>query len=130
MTRKIAFVGVFLLSWSFGGVFAQKPQDAALAVMGDFLAAFNSRDEQAWADTLHFPHVRLASGQVRVFATSVDFIAATDLEAFAESSGWDHSVWDSLEVVQVSELASYPSFYVVEKLDGRWGVRARSSFAP
>ncbi|MCZ6643704.1 MAG: hypothetical protein O7F71_19180 [Gammaproteobacteria bacterium] len=148
MTRKITLAGVLLLGCGIGGVFAQTPQEAALQVMEDFLSAFNSRDEQAWADTLHFPHVRLASGRVRVYSTSADFVAATDLDGFAESSGWDHSVWDNLEVVQVSaqkvhiavtfsrftaagdKLASYPSFYVIEKLDGRWGVRARSSFAP
>ena len=148
MTRNITLAAVLLLGCGIGGVFAQTPQEAALQVMEDFLTAFNSRDEQAWADTLHFPHVRLASGRVRVYSTAADFVAATDLDAFAESSGWDHSVWDNLEVVQVSaqkvhiavtfsrftaagdKLASYPSFYVVEKLDGRWGVRARSSFAP
>ncbi|MFB3105910.1 MAG: hypothetical protein ACE1ZA_13455, partial [Pseudomonadales bacterium] len=86
--------------------------------------------------------------RVKVFANAAEFVAATDLDAFATSSGWDHSEWDTLEVIQVSshkvhlavafsrytatgeKLASYPSFYVVEKLDGRWGVRARSSFAP
>ena len=130
------------------GVFAEKPRDAALAIMEDFLVAFNARDEQSWADTLHFPHVRLASGEVKVYATKTEFVAAMDLDAFAKSSGWDHSVWDTLDVVQESErkvhivvtfsrytasgdkMASYPSFYVLEKLDGRWGVRARSSFAP
>ncbi len=148
MIRKIALGCVLVLSCTYGDVIAQTPQEAALAVMEDFLTAFNARDEQAWASTLHFPHVRFASGQVRVYSSAADFVAATDLDAFAESTGWDHSVWDSLEVVQVSprkvhiavtfsrytasgdKLASYPSFYVVEKLEGRWGVRARSSFAP
>ena len=32
--------------------------------------------------------------------------------------------------IQGAEMASYDSFYVVERIDGRWGVRARSSFAP
>ena len=83
-----------------------------------------------------------------MYSTKAEFVAAMGLNAFAESSGWDHSVWDNLEVVQESQrkvhilvtfsrytasgdkLASYPSFYVLEKRDGRWGVRARSSFAP
>ncbi|MCZ6640014.1 MAG: hypothetical protein O7F71_00435 [Gammaproteobacteria bacterium] len=148
MIRKFTFGCVLLLSCAIGDVFAQTPQEAALKVMEDFLTAFNARDEQAWANTLHFPHVRLASGRVKVFANAAEFVAATDLDAFATSSGWDHSEWDTLEVIQVSshkvhlavafsrytatgeKLASYPSFYVVEKLDGRWGVRARSSFAP
>jgi hypothetical protein len=27
-------------------------------------------------------------------------------------------------------MASYDSLYIIEPVDGRWGVRARSSFAP
>jgi hypothetical protein len=29
-----------------------------------------------------------------------------------------------------TKYASYPSLYIVERVDGRWGIRARSSFAP
>lgn len=121
---------------------------AALAVMDAFMAAFNARDEAAWADTLHFPHVRIASHQVSVFPDRAAFLGSRDLDAFAAATGWDHSAWDSLQIVQSSAekvhiavtftrydaagqvLASYDSLYVVEKLDGRWGIRARSSFAP
>ncbi|MEQ8857122.1 MAG: hypothetical protein RIC56_00610 [Pseudomonadales bacterium] len=121
---------------------------SALAVMEAFLQAFNARDEAAWADSLVFPHVRVASGTVVVYPDRAAFLEAMDLTAFAEQSGWDYSTWDDLQVVQASadkvhiavkftrydpkgvELASYASFYVVERVDGRWGVRARSSFAP
>ncbi len=122
--------------------------DAAEAVMEAFLEAFNARDEAAWADTLHFPHVRIAGGSVHVYAQRDDFIEAMDLERFAAETGWDHSTWDDMKVVQASpdkvhiavtftrydaagaRMASYDSIYVVERVDGRWGVRARSSFAP
>lgn len=121
---------------------------SAIAVMEAFLEAFNARDESAWADTLHFPHVRIASGAVAVFADRAAFLESRDLNAFAEETGWDYSTWDDLQIVQASpdkvhiavrftrydvqgaEMASYDSFYVVERIDGRWGVRARSSFAP
>jgi hypothetical protein len=29
-----------------------------------------------------------------------------------------------------TQYASYPSLYIVEQVDGHWGIRARSSFAP
>ena len=127
---------------------ASPEAQAALAVMEAFLEAFNARDEAAWADTLLFPHVRLASGTVRVIDDREAFLAGADLDAFAASTGWDHSTWDDLEVIQEGpdkvhvrvrfsrfdgagvRLASYDSLYVVERADGRWGVRARSSFAP
>jgi hypothetical protein len=127
---------------------AEAAEAAAIAVMHAFLAAFNDRDAEAWADTLLFPHVRLASGDVLVYPDRAAFVAAMDLQAFAAATGWDRSTWDDMRVVQASpdkvhiavtftrfdadgaRLASYHSLYVIEQRDGRWGVRARSSFAP
>jgi hypothetical protein len=120
----------------------------AIAVMDAFLSAFNARDEAAWADSLQFPHVRLASQTVTVYPDREAFLAAMDLDQFASSSGWRYSTWDDMSVIQSSPnkvhikvkfsrfdasdtlLASFDSLYVIEKIDGRWGVRARSSFAP
>lgn len=120
----------------------------AIAVMEAFLEAFNNRDEAAWADTLTFPHVRMASGTVVVYQNRDEFIAAMDLDAFAENTGWRRSTWDDMAVIQSSArkvhirvrfsrfdaadelIASYDSLYIIEPKDGRWGVRARSSFAP
>lgn len=123
-------------------------ETAARGVMDAFLEAFNARDEAAWADTLLFPHVRLASGAVAVYENRSAFLDSRDLNQFAEETGWDYSTWDDMQIVQSaadkvhiavtftrydaqgSVLATYQSFYVVERADGRWGVRARSSFAP
>lgn len=127
---------------------ASAAESAARDVMEAFLQAFNDRDEAAWADTLHFPHVRLASGDVLVYQDRAAFLDAMDLAAFAEQIGWDYSTWDDMQIVQSSAqkvhiavnftrfdpqgaaIATYASLYVVEQIDGRWGVRARSSFAP
>ena len=124
------------------------PQAAALAVMDAFLSAFNARDEAAWADSLHFPHVRMASQTVTVYPDRAAFLEAMDMDAFAATYGWAYSTWDNMSVIQSSErkvhvqvvfsrfnaddelLASFDSLYVIELVDGRWGVRGRSSFAP
>lgn len=126
----------------------KQAETAARQVMDRFLKAFNDRDEAAWGDTLLFPHVRLASGRVVVYPDRAAFLDAMDLTRFAEQTGWDYSTWDDMRVVQSSpdkvhiavtftrydqqgsKMASYQSLYVIEKADGRWGVRARSSFAP
>ena len=53
-----------LLAW---GSWAQADETAtvqARAVMDEFITQFNARDEAKWADTLLFPHVRIASGSV------------------------------------------------------------------
>jgi len=120
----------------------------ALAVMDAFLAAFNASDVPAWADTLLFPHVRLASGRVVVYPDRQSFIESMDMAAFAAQTGWYYSTWDDMAVVQSSPdkvhirvrfsrfdaedalIASFDSLYIIEQVDGRWGVRARSSFAP
>jgi hypothetical protein len=126
----------------------KQAEAAAREVMDAFLEAFNDRDEAAWADTLQYPHVRIASGNVLVYPDRAAFLEAMDLSRFAEETGWDYSTWDDMRIVQVSSkkvhiavtftrydeqgnrMSSFESFYVVERVDGRWGVRARSSFAP
>jgi hypothetical protein len=131
-----------------GSAMAADPEFEARVVMDAFLAAFNARDVDAWAETLHYPHVRLASGAVALYHDRAAFVAAHDLEVFAARSGWHHSTWDDMRVVHAGPdkvhiavrftrhdgaggvLGSYESLYVVERVDGRWGVRARSSFAP
>jgi hypothetical protein len=127
---------------------ADNAQSAALKVMNEFMRTFNDSDVEGLSDTLVYPHVRLASGQVRIFPDRQAFIDATDMAAFASSTGWRRSRWDDMEIIQSSDnkvhirvrfsrfdesddlLASYDSLYVIEQVDGRWGVRARSSFAP
>ncbi len=121
---------------------------AARGIMEDFMTTFNARDESAWADTLLFPHVRIASGEVIVHPTKAEFVAATDLDEFARVNNWDHSAWDSIEVIQAGpdkvhfkvvfarfnpageKYVTFNSLYILQRVDGRWGIRARSSFAP
>ena len=121
---------------------------AARQVMDEFLVAFNDRDESRWADTLLFPHVRVASNSVSVVPDKKTFLSTTDLEQFAVDNDWDFSEWDSIEVIQAGadkvhfkvrfsrfnprgeRYVTFDSLYVVQKVDERWGIRARSSFAP
>ena len=143
---------VFLLAFALLAAAQSRADDVAnaeaLKVMDSFMAAFNKRDQAAWADTLLFPHVRFASGKVAIYPDRDAFIAGNQIDKLIDKEGWDHSAWDSMQVVQSSpdkvhitvafsryhkdgtKYASYPSLYIVERVDGRWGIRARSSFAP
>lgn len=121
---------------------------AALASLDDYMAAFNARDDVAWAATLHYPHVRIAGGDVRVWQTAQEYIDYMDFDAFAQRIGWDHSEWDSKKIIQSSQdkvhvavqftrydkdnnkIATYKSLYIQTLKDGKWGTQARSSFAP
>jgi hypothetical protein len=120
---------------------------AAMEVLGAFMIAFNARDVAAFEAVLHFPHYRIASGNVSVLQ---DPRTLPDLfERFvAAMPGWDHSAWEKRKVIHSgpdkvhidtrftryqadgSVLASYDSLYIVTKQSGHWGVLARSSFAP
>ena len=126
----------------------ETPEQAGLRVLDAFMAAFNARDVEAWIATLHFPHVRIAGGRVAVFEDAAAFRDNFEFASFAKQTGWSRSEWTERRLVQSgpdkvhfavvftryredgSVLARYDSLYVVTKQDGRWGVQARSSYAP
>jgi hypothetical protein len=123
-------------------------EQAALGVLDEFLAAFNARDAKRMAATLHFPHVRFASGRVAIFPDAAAFASGMEFDRFVKDTSWHHSRWDERRVVQSGQakvhvavrftrfredgsvIASYDSLYVVTKADDGWGIQARSSFAP
>ncbi|MEZ5816503.1 MAG: hypothetical protein R3D44_05435 [Hyphomicrobiaceae bacterium] len=121
--------------------------EAALAVLDRFMEAFNTADPAKVAQTFNFPHVRFHSGKVTIFPTAADF----NLEIFRRTDDartWSRSVWDERRVINAgadkvhfdtqfsrrradgSLIASYRSIYIVTRVDGRWGIQGRSSFAP
>lgn len=116
----------------------------AYQVTDEFMRTFNSKNPEAWAAVFHFPSVRIASGQVRIINSAADLDPFGNLEA----SGWHHSDWAKREIVQCdakkahmlttfvryradgSVLSQFDSLYIVEFKNNRWGLTARSSFAP
>lgn len=124
------------------------PDAAAMKALDEFMAAFNARDDVAWAATLNYPHVRLAGDTVRVYQNAQEFVDSFDFESFAERFGWDHSQWDSRTIIQSThnkvhiavtfsrfdssdkKISTYESLYIVTLKNGHWGTQARSSFAP
>jgi hypothetical protein len=112
-----------------------------------YMKAFNDRDEGAWADTLNYPHLRLAGDAVKTWPTRQAYVDEFDFDAFASRYGWSRSEWESVEAVQVAAnavnvalratrrdaegkpLSTFDTYYLVTRENGHWGVRARSSFA-
>jgi len=142
------FIPVFADAGATKTVQTEAAVKAARLVMDDFMTHFNARDKVRWADTLLFPHVRVASGDVIVTPSKAEFVANMDFEAFAETFNWSHSAWDSIELIQAGpdkvhfkvqfsrfnpageRYVTYYSLYIVQRDGDRWGIRARSSFAP
>lgn len=121
--------------------------DAAMAVLDRFMAALNAQDEAGVNAAFNFPHVRFAGGKVVVFEKRGDY----KLEYFRErvaADGWARSAWDERIVIHAgadkvhfdtqfsryraddSCIASFRSIYIVTRIEGRWGIQGRSSFAP
>ena len=145
---NLAFLSV--MAFNTPNVFAEDDNHSskeAMDVMDQFLEAFNEQDIEAWSKTLNYPHVRFASGQVKVWKNRQAFVSEANLQALI-NSGWDHSRWLRREVVLSSPLkvhistsfqrydknnqaiSTYDSLYIVTKKDDQWGIQARSSLAP
>lgn len=117
---------------------------AAMAVLDAFMAGLNARDEAAVVATLHFPHYRLAGGRMQVWERPDSYLGDFYGRAGAD---WDHSAWDFRRVVAAgpekvhldvqftryradgSVIGRFRSLWVAARLDGRWAVQMRSSFA-
>jgi hypothetical protein len=121
-------------------------ESAAMKLLDEYMAAWNSKDVTAWERTFHFPHYRLASDMMTVLERAGQQDEARLWQRMA-ASGWHHSEWDRRRIVHASadkihvdtkftryrtdgsSIGSYESLYILTKEDGRWGVKLRSSFA-
>ena len=118
-----------------------------LKVLDEWMEAFNRMDMTAWEKTFHFPHYRLASGNMRILNKPGEQDGER-IKSNLTARGWHHSGWDRRDIVHASEskvhvdtqftryradgtvVASYESLYVLTYEEGRWGIKLRSSFAP
>jgi hypothetical protein len=124
---------------------SEQSSAAAMALLDDFMTAFNARDVEAFEATFNFPSIRLASGKL-VTLNKGDMTAERfTTGALAE---WDHSAWERRKVIHADEnkvhvdtrftryrkdgsvIGGFDSVYVITKENGHWGVKIRSSFAP
>ena len=152
MRTTVRVTGAALAFWGVlvaGPAYAQfGAENAAMGVLDRFMTAFNARDEAAMCGTFHYPHIRFASGAVRTYDTLDECLEQFDFDRFATRTGWHHSQWDTRTVVQAGgdkvhvvvlfsrydeddqRISQFDSLYIVTRVDGRWGIRSRSSFAP
>ncbi|MFT3812171.1 MAG: hypothetical protein QM740_02210 [Acidovorax sp.] len=127
------------------------PEDAAeiWAVLDQFMATFRLPLEDhidAHLETYLFPHARIASGRIAL-APDAQTYKERALTLAAMPPDWDHSEWVARKIVQAGKdkvhvvvtfnryrkdhslIKAEPSLHILEKVDGRWGIRARSSYA-
>ena len=140
-------VFALLLTFCSNLAMGDESKVAAIDVLDTFMSTFNDRDTQAWAKTLHFPHVRFASGTVTVYPDATAFERHDVFPRLIET-GWHHSSWTKRSVTMSSKtkvhieteferfnernesIGRYQSLYIVTKHQDGWGIQARSSLAP
>lgn len=111
-----------------------------------FFEGFNAKDDSRITESLQFPHVRIASGTVRVIDRAESF--ETPFTLLEQREGWHHSTLDRADVIHAGRdkvhfdveftryhedgtaYATHQAIWVVTRVDGHWGIQARSSFAP
>lgn len=122
-------------------------ETSAMAVLDEFIRSFSAMDAKAHIATYHFPHYRLARGVMNVTETAEDGVRQhQQLFKQLPGTGWFRSVWIDREVTNISdtkvhvktrfrrlrkdgsEIGTYNSLYILQKIDGRWGIKMRSSF--
>ena len=119
--------------------------EPALEAVKKYFVAFNSMDPQAWADTLHYPQVRLSASGLDIWKTRDEFLAGAET---ALQRTWFQTRIKQAETIQDGAddanvvvcynrlnsedelLSTYDAVFLVTKRDGNWAVQARSTFAP
>jgi len=120
--------------------------DEARRAIERFFEGFNAEDDARIRESLNFPHVRIASGTVRVIDGPDHF--NTPFAALKKLEAWHHSTLDRAEVIHQGKekvhfdvgfrrfrdddtcYATHQAVWVVTRVEGHWGIQARSSFAP
>ena len=108
------------------------------------MAAANRRDLDGVRATSRFPHVLFSLATVTHYPAAADFSFAA-FDARTSGQGWSHSTFDSHDVLMSgpdkahldigftrwradgSKIGAYHAMYIVVRIDGRWGIQARSS---
>jgi len=118
-----------------------KNSAAGVQAVTAFFSAWNAHDPQAVAAAIHYPHVRIADGQVEVWRTPEAFLAGSepgrqrtwyqtrvDRVAAAQStaSGVNLTVTISRLGRNGTVLSTDNGMFLVALRDGSWKVQARS----
>jgi len=136
---------------------SESSRDAAiLQVLDRYMDGLNALDMETHVATYHFPHFRLAGGELSVWSTPEEAMPILNVPAEARRKRlramlhpeWHKSIWTKRDIVgespakvhvatrfarlreDGSEIISYDSLYVLTLQDGQWGIKGRSSFAP
>jgi hypothetical protein len=118
-------------------------EDEARRVIEAYFPLFSRRDV-GLLSVVNFPHIRVTGSKTVIIPSAKEWKGdPTPLEDY-----WHHSALDSMTFVQSGpdkvhalvvfsrfkadgqRYVSYPTLWIVTKIDGHWGIQVRSTFAP
>lgn len=121
----------------------------ALQLIERFLATANDGNPEGHARTLNYPHVLINDGSVSIWHNLEELrLGYLPRLAILRERGWARSVFDSKQIIQSdgstfhiaaqftrydrtdAALGTYQALYIVNCVDGHWGIQARSNFVP
>ena len=121
----------------------------AIGVINKSIQMLNERNTTELLSTFHAPHIIIAESQTIIYKSKKD-LENNYWDDFHRRAGeeWHHTVVDWTEPIHATEtkahifiqwsrytqekelITSQQSLWIVNNRDGKWGVQARSSFAP
>ena len=122
-------------------------REAAIAAMQGFIDAFNAQNHEALADTLNYPHIRLANGAFTEIPTREAFIERSRAgKARLDAEGWARTTVAKVVAIHVGSdkvhlaitnerrhangtvYKRFDTFWIATCVDGHWGIQFRSSY--
>lgn len=122
-------------------------REAAVAAMQGFIDAFNAQNHEALADTLNYPHVRLANGVFTEIPNREAFIERSRAgKARLTAEGWARTTVAKVVAIHVGSdkvhlaitnerrhadgtvYKRFDTFWIATCVDGHWGIQFRSSY--
>jgi hypothetical protein len=122
----------------------KRSEDQARKVIEAFFPLFNRRDVKGQLSVVNFPHIRVTGSRTVIIPSANEWAGdPTPLEEYWHHSGLDSVTFAQSDAEKVHALVvfsrykadgtkyvSYPTLWIVTKINGHWGIQVRSSFAP
>ncbi len=151
VTLGLALINIVLLSGYSHGltIHTDDPiEREIITFMKNWEKRFNALDFEGLASMMHIPSYRLADGKLEVFEGQENSRRKDDTIAYLKKTGWHRTDYERVDFVHKfprkvhisvqfaryreddSLIGRWTSLYILTKLEGKWGMKFRSSWAP
>jgi len=122
----------------------KRSEDEARKVIEAYFPLFSRHDVKGLLDVVNFPHVRVTDAGTLIIPSANEWTGdPTPLEDHYHHTGLDSLTFVQSNAAKAHALVvfsrykadgkryvSYPTLWIVTKVNGHWGIQVRSTFAP